>query len=521
MHPTESVGAPPIKELSSIAAENNPDRVAFADGVDGQEVTWAEFDRRSDRAADAFSDHVSPGDRVAFVCESSVDHVTLWNGALKAGCIVSNLHAQASPETLRYCIDELEPRVLVVDRAFSERIEDRVYHDIATDLDAVVGIGGASAPYEASMAAFLEDRAARAPDVDVDEDDVAAVIWTSGTTGRPKGWCHTNRAFCARGMKLATVKGFSRLSRRLQVLTPSFAAWYSGTAPAMITNAATYFLRTWDPEAFLRLVDEKDQTLATLVPTMWREVVHHERYDEYDLDSLERITAAGEPLDVGTLELLREHVCEDVTNAYGATESLGTAIRNEELEGDRIESVGKPLPGTRLRVVEVDGPPDETRPPGEVGEIIVKAEDVAVRAWGDTAGTESVIRDGWWYSGDLGYKDEQGFLYLTGRKDFVIMSKGLKVYPEPVEERLNGHPDVVECAVVGVDDVEYGEKVTAIVQRSDPELTADDLDEWCLEGDSLARYERPREYHFVAGSLPRTATGKIDRVAAREYANPQ
>ena len=516
MFTTATDGSPAVKDLSRIAAENNPNRVAFGDGVDGKELTWAEFDEASNRAADAFRDHVAQGDRVALVCEASVDHVTLWNGALKAGCVVSNLHARASPETLRYCLDELRPRVLVVDEEFSELVAERVIDEITTDLDAVVTTGEPGADYEQPMDAFLEGRDAGEPDVRVGEDDVAAVVWTSGTTGRPKGWCLTNRAFCSRGMKLAVVKGFGRDSRRLQVLTPSFAAWYSGTAPAMITNASTYFLRTWDPEEYLRVIDEKEQTLATLVPTMWRELINHERFEEYDLSSLEGITAAGESLDATTIERLREHVCEVVTNAYAATEVLGTSISNAELEGDRIESVGKPLPGTHVRVVEEGGRPDDVLPPGEVGEIVVKGEDRAVWAWGDTAVTEETFRAGWWYSGDLGYKDEDGYLFLEGRKDFMILSKGVKVYPPPIEERLNAHPGVEEAAVVGVEDEEYGEKVTAIVHRSDRELTAEALDEWCLGSDQLARYERPREYRFVDRSLPKTSTGKLDRVAATD-----
>ncbi|MFB6354274.1 MAG: class I adenylate-forming enzyme family protein [Halobacteriales archaeon] len=505
---------PPVKDLSRIAAENNPDAVAFADGADGETVTWSAFDERSSRAANALRQYVGQGDRVAFLCESSVDFVTLWNGALKAGCIVSNLHAGASPETLRYDIDELRPRVLVVDAEHAELVENHLDDEVSTALDAVVTVGPTRAEDERSMDGFLDGHAADEPDVRVDADDVMAVLWTSGTTGRPKGWCLTNRGFYERGMKLATAKGYTRHSGRIQGLTPAFAAWYSGTAPAMVTNASTYFLRTWDPAAFLRVIDERAPTHATLVPTMWRELVNLEGFRDYDLSSLERVTAAGEPLDASILELLREHVCERVTNAYAATEVLGTTITNEELEGDHVESVGKPLPGTELRVVEEGGPPDAEKPPGAVGEIIVKGSDAVVWAWGDTAQTDAVFEDGWWYSDDLGYKDEEGFLFLSGRKDFMILSKGIKVYPPPIEERLNAHPGVAESAVIGVEDEEYGEKVTAIVNRADPDLTADDLEQWCLESEALARYERPRAYHFVDEPLPRTVTGKTDREAA-------
>ncbi|WP_144906434.1 class I adenylate-forming enzyme family protein [Halobellus captivus] len=510
--PTTAHGElPSLRELSEIAAENNPHGEAFADGVNGASVSWSEFDAASTRAANALRTHVGPGDRVVFLCEASVDHVTVWNGALKAGCVVSNLHVRSSPETMRYCIDKLRPRVLVVDEAFSSFFEERVRDGLTTTLDAVVTIGEPQARYEKSLDSFSEGQSTTKPDVPTSEDDVVAVIWTSGTTGRPKGWCLTSRAAIVRGVKLMGALNISRTTRRVQVLSPSFAAWFTGTVPSMLTNSATCFLREWDPETYLRAIDEREQTMATLVPTMWREVLDTESFESYDLGSLERITAAGERLDPTTLERLQEQVCERVYNAYAATEVMATSISAKEMDTARIGSVGKPAIGTRVRVIEEGGAPADEKPPGEAGEIIVAAPDTPVWAWEDTERTETTFRDGWWYSGDLGYTDEEGFLFLEGRRDFMILSKGIKVYPVPIEERLNAHPRVTEAAVIGVEDEEYGERVTAVVHRSNPNLTADDLDEWCLESDSLARFERPRAYSFVDGPLPRTATNKLDR----------
>ncbi|SDX64196.1 class I adenylate-forming enzyme family protein [Halobellus clavatus] len=515
MHTTARVDLPSLRELSSLAAESNPSGEAFADGVDGRSITWDAFDERSARAANALREHVGQGDRVAFVCEGSVDHVTLWNGGLKAGCLVSNLHVRSSPETMRDCIDRLRPRVVVLDEEFSEFFEERVYGDITTDLDAVITTGDPRADYETSIESALAGQPATEPDVRSREEDLVSVVWTSGTTGQPKGWCLSNRAAVLRGVKLMGALNISRTTRRVQVLSPSFAAWFTGTVPAMLTASATCFLRTWDPETYLRVIDEREQTMATLVPTMWREVLDLDAFGAYDLGSLERITAAGEQLDATTLERLRDHVCERVYNAYAATEMMVTSISEREMDDERIGSVGKPAVGTQVRIVPEGGPPDAEQPPGEVGEVIVKGPDCPLWAWGDTETTEAAFEDGWWYSGDLGYKDDEGYLFLEGRSDFVILSKGIKISPVPIEERLDAHPDVEASAVVGVDDEEYGEKVTAVVHRGDPELTAAELDEWCLESDELARYERPRAYHFRDEPLPRTATNKLDRQGAR------
>lgn len=516
MHHTSTVEVPAVKDLSSIAAKNNPDKTAFGNGLNGQRVTWREFDDKSKQAANAFQNHLAQGDRVALLCENSLKHTTLWNGALKAGCIVSNLHVRASPNTLKHCIDTLRPRALVVDKQTAEFFEDRVREKILTDLDIIVNTHESQAEYEQSFESFITDEPATDPDVRIQEDDTAVVMWTSGTTGKPKGWCHTNRALYLRGTTVVDVLEVNRSTRQPHVFTPSFAAWYSVMLPALVSGATTFFLNPWEPRDYLRLIDEQKLTTALLVPTMWREILNLESFDEYDVSSLEAITSAGEVLDATTLQRLRENVCEVVKNSYAATEAYSTVMTNDELEGNRIESVGKPVPGVQIRIVDRDGTYNDVKPQGEVGEIVVKAPDCPVWAWGRTAKTEEVFEDGWWYSGDLGYRDEDGFLYLEGRDDFLIMSKGIKVYPTPVEERLNAHPGVNESAVVGVEDEEYGEKVTAYVYASNPDLTVEDLDEWCLESDELARMERPRTYHFVKEPLPRTSTGKLDRISTKQ-----
>ena len=516
MHHTSTVEVPPIKDLSRIAAENNPNKVAFGNGVDGETMTWSEFDRRSNQAANAFREHVGQGDRIALLCENSLEHTVLWNGGLKAGCTVSNLHVRASPNTLEHVIDSYRPRVLVVDEDTSEFFEERLREKIDTDLDVIVNVGEGQTDYEESFEPFLEGHSTTEPDVRVREEDTAVVMWTSGTTGEPKGWCHTNRGLYFRANALVSVYELNRPARQPHVFTPSFAAWYSVVLPALVSGATTYFLSSWDPETYLEMIDEHGLTSALLVPTMWREILNLDSFDEYDLSSLSGIMSAGEVLNATTLRRLRENVCEVVKNSYAATEAYATVMENPELTEDRVESVGKPVPGVEIRIVDEDGTYEDVKPTGEVGELAVRAPDCPVWAWERTEKTEDVFEDGWWYSGDLGYKDEEGFIYLEGRTDLMILSKGIKVYPAPVEERLNAHPDVNESAVVGVEDDEYGEKVVAYIYPDDPDLTADELDEWCLASDELARMERPREYRFVDESLPRTSTGKLDRLSAKD-----
>ncbi|WP_049986334.1 class I adenylate-forming enzyme family protein [Halobellus rufus] len=512
------VTLPAVRELSSNAAETNPNRVAFGNGSAGREVTWSEFDAESNRAANGLRAHVKQGDRIAYLTEASVEQTTLWNAGLKAGCIVSNLHVRGSPESVRSCIESLRPRVLVVDEERSAFVEEHVRGAVDTDLAAVVTTGEPQTEYERSLSSLTDGQPADEPDVTSAPDDVAVVMWTSGTTGKPKGWCHTNRSLVHRAMKLAHKKGTTRLTRVSNFFTPSFAAWYSTTLPTMLANGSSYYVKQWSPEAYVELVEERSITSSNLVPTMWREVLRLPDLDEYDLSSLVTVESGGETLTTTTLEQLQEHISPSVSQSYAATEICGTYIDAEEMEGDRIDSVGKPLLGVQVRVVERGGSPEDVLEPGEVGEIIVKSSDAAVWVWEDSEKTRESFEDGWWYSGDLGYQDADGYLFIEGRDDNMILSKGIKVFPTPVEERLNAHPDVVESAVFGVEDDEYGERVTAAVHTADADLTEEDLDEWCLQSESLSRYERPRAYHFYRDTLPRTASDKLDRAAIKARA---
>ena len=520
--PRMSVDLPTLGELPTIAAENNPNALAFADAgakIDatsdadsdgegnGESVTWAGFEERSLVAADAFQTHVRQGDRVAFLADSSVETTTLWSGALKAGAVVSYVHTKAAPETVRPSIDELRPEVLVVGAEFADFFAETVWPDLEAEPHVVVCDGAARGDAE-PLDSFLAGAAPVAPDVAVSADDIAVVAWTSGTTGDPKGWCHTHRSIVLKGLSRKTGRG----TRQLSSASTSFMAWYGHVVPNAIAGGSVVFLPDWTPTAWAEAVEAFDVTRAGMVPTMWRSILDLD-LSRYDLSTLETATFVGEKMDRTTLNRLREQVCENVVNAYSSTEFTISTNTVEEMEGERIESVGKPADGTRVRIVEPGGEPEDTVPRGETGEILVKGADCPVWAWGRSDLLDEEFTDGWWHSGDLGYRDEDGYLFLKGRADFMIKSKGVKVFPGPIEECLNAHPEVDEAAVVGVEDETYGQKVTAVVTRGDDAVDSVDLDEWCLDSDEVARFERPREYVFVEDGLPRTPSRKLDRRA--------
>ncbi len=502
---------PAVKDLTTHNARTSPDDLAFEDPT--ERVTWAEFDRRSRRAANGFARYVGVGDRVAYFCESSVQHAILFNGAMKAGAVVTNLHTSIAPRNLRHCLTSITPKVVVVDADLASDFFGDVDREALASVAAIVTVGESESERTVGLDAFLDGAGTDAPDVLVEEDDLVVIGWTSGSTGRPKGWCHTNRTMYLKGMELGSRGGFDRTGQALLVNKPSFLAWFSLFTKAVLGGEATYYLPDWDARRWLELVEDKGITQTSLVPTMWREVLD-EDHGAFDLSSLRSINSTGEKLSPSTLEALRTHICGNVNQSYGSTEIHSTVLYNDELTEERIESVGKPQAGTQVRVIEPDGELDEELPAGETGEIVVKAPDAPAWVWGDTEKTHRQLRDGWWYSGDLGYKDEDGFLYIEGRADFMIKSMGVKIVPAPIEATLNDHPAVENAIVVGIPDEEYGQKVTAIV-RTVEDVDQQALDEWCLESDAVADHARPREYHFV-DEIKRTPSGKLDRIRTVE-----
>ena len=499
---------PPLKELIRQNAEKSAEAIAFEDP--SERITWSDLDERSSRAANAFREYAGRADRIAFFCDASVTHTILVAGALKAGAIFTNLHTDTSPRNLRWCIEDIRPSVIVVGEGYTDSFASAITEETLQSVDAVVTLTEPTHDHEIGLEEFLANQGTTRSDVLVEEDDIAVIGWTSGSTGKPKGWCHTNRTMFLKGLELGSRPGFDRTGTMLVVNKPSFLVWFSLFTKAALGCESTYYLPEWDPAEWLRLVEEKEITQSTLVPTMWRGVLDAD-HESADLSSLKSITSTGEKLNPSTLRRLRNHICGTVSQTYGSTEIHSTVLYNEELTEERIDSVGKPQAGTELRVIEEGGNPTDRKQPNETGEIIVKSADAPAWVWGNTEKTHDEFRDGWWYSGDLGYLDDDGFLYIEGRADFMIKSKGVKIIPAPIEGALNDHPSVENAIVVGVIDEEYGQKVTAIVRKADQSVTADDLDEWCLEHDAVANHERPRAYHFVS-EIDRTPSGKLDRL---------
>jgi len=514
-----------VREMLNRAARWFPKNEAAVDEI--SRLSYAELLDKARRCAALYHDlGVRKGDRVALLLYPSAVHCIAYFAAVELGAIPVALHVRESPETLSAVTKRLAPRVLVYDEAVEET---------ALRLSEICStITGKVRAYSAATRHKSHDRLSPAftiPDdldgysadlepMPVYEHDPVTIVLSSGTTGIPKGIVHTNRTFMesARG-GVYWWNGIKHSDAILNTLTTSFIGWYNLSLPFFNVGAKNVFLGRWDAKEILDALEREKVTKVLFVPTMWRMLLR-EGVEGYDLSSIQIASFAGEVMDPTTLQRIREQVCSRVVNIYATTEtgslSAGTVLFEEDMTPERLPSVGKPLLNSDLRVIEPGGTAKDELPRGEAGEVIIRGPSVASSVWDDPATAERIFdgSDPWWHSGDRGYLDEEGFLFLEGRIDDMIISGGINVNPARVEEVLLSHPDVAECAVIGVPDPEWGQRIRAYLVPKRKDLSTEDLDRFLRES-PLSNYQRPRSYVFT-DQLPRTASGKLSRKLLRE-----
>ena len=495
---------------------------------DGRRISYAENLRNVASVAAALRDGygVAPGDRVAILAANCPEWITAFWASVSLGAIAVGLNGWWVRDEILYGLDDCEPKVLIGDAKRLARIAGaRLPHEIAV------------VPIESEFAKLLaHDRSAALPATPIAEDDAATILYTSGTTGRPKGAVNTHRGIVGlvrlqvfHGVRLM-MKAAADAAARGQSLvgaprprpcnlvnTPLFHV--SGLYAGAVTSLANGLKTVWttgrfDPERVLQLIEREKVTAWGPMGTMLHRVMEHPGFERHDLSSLTSLGSGGAPLAPALLARMRErfpNASRSLGFGYGLTEStaVATIISGEEL-AVRPDSVGRALPGVDI---EIRDPAGRVLPEGQEGEIFLRGVLVMREYWRKPKETAETIGPGRWLrTGDVG-RLEDGYLYINSRRRDLILRGAENVYPVEIEHCLELHPSVREAAVVGVDHAELGQEVKAIVvpvesaQDADPQTLADELSRW-VEG-RLAYFKVPAHWQFRRDPLPRNATGKI------------
>ena len=465
---------------------------------------WA----RSQRLAAGLAElGVAPGDRVV-VCMANCPEVSIAYQALwLAGAVVTPATFLLPAPDLRHVIANAEAGAVITTPEFVDKVTEAT--DGLAHVRFVICTEAASRDGVLELAEL--ERGDPRPIVPRSDDDLAALLYTGGTTGRAKGvmLSHANLYFSGgQAHDAAHVRG---VNRQLTTLPLSHAYGLLVTIAGMHNDerGLNVLLRWFDPATYLALIAEHGLQLSAVVPTMLQ-ILLGMPLEDYDLSTLRWLSSGGAPLAPEVeQEFCRRVPSVSIRQGYGLTESAALISTNPTGAVKR-GSVGRPVPGTEVEIRDDNGHP---LPPGEAGEVCARSPGIMQGYWRAPEATSEAIEDGWLHTGDIGYLDAEGYLFIVDRKKDLIIRGGFNVYPRDVEDALVQHPAVQMAAVVGRPSERHGEEVVASVSlAAGAEITAEELVEWARE--HIGGYKYPREVYLV-DAIPLTPVGKIDRKAVR------
>jgi long-chain acyl-CoA synthetase len=559
-------------DIASIfvqAAERYPDHTALI--FENRRWTYREWHARVRRFAQGLADlGVRPSDRVAFYVTTSENSVTTYFACQILGAVAVPLNFRLAAGEAVAVLQDSGARVLVYGRYLTPNVLDvqkrvRSVHDFICCAYDIANVPPGHHHFDTIAEETADDQRARPVPA---SSHLSALVYTSGTTGRPKGVMHTHINDVAIAMNCVMEYGLRHTDVALHI-APLYhvGGMQAFFIPHMMVGGTNVVLGYYDAVKTLETIQAERITTLFAVPTQIQEMLHHRQFPDYDVSSLRMITTGGAAIAAATMERVIREFCPNIFNGYGMTEASLTLLLHPEHAMSHLGSCGKPTLITTCRVIRAAGPPqgancapsggsaaaqpqawgdviraaaqpqawgdviraaaqpqawgdhiqrraeddaspDELAPAGAIGQLIVRGPQVMRGYWNNPVETARKLRDGWLYTGDLVSQDDDGFFFFRGRVDDLIVSGGENIYPREVEEVLYRCPGVEEAAVVGVPDEKWGSVVTAFIVPEAPGLDAATIDAFCRSSPDLAAFKRPRRIVFV-DSLPTNPSGKV------------
>jgi len=499
------------------AVERWPDEVAII--FRGEETNYRELGLRSDALAWALRDlGLRPGDRVAVMAPNCLEWSNCYFGIGKAGLVLVPINVLFKEDEAHYILENSGARAIVVYEAFEPLVE--AIQSRLPDLEHVIVLGEAKSAKAHNYAELLKrgfgvvtaDPGAVAFKAQVKDEDLLSILYTSGTTGRPKGAMLTHRNVtwdaeaCSKALPvthedvwLCALPMFHTYAETTMIMLPAFV------------GSKVVIAERFIPDTIMRLIEEHKVTTFPGVPAMYATFLQVPREGRASLDSLKFAVSGGAPMPVETLHAFEKEFDLVVLEGDGPTECSPVTSVNPWDRERKPGSVGLPLPGVEIKIFDDK---DNEVPTNEVGEIVVRGQNVMKGYWKMPEATAEALKGGWMHTGDLGKIDEDGYVYILDRKKDMVLVGGLNVYPREVEEVLYAHPAVLQAAVIGVADRLRGEAVKAfIVPRPGMQVSERDIRAWCRQ--RLAVFKVPRLVEFRS-ELPMSNTGKVLKRELRE-----
>ena len=500
-------------------AASHPDKEAIVEyGEHGiRRMTWGEFDATINRLANALHQRgVTGGKRVAVMLPNCTEYLVVQQALARLGGTAVQIGYRLKPAEIAYILENSEPTATIVHAEYLTAMRDA--RKLANRNDPMLSVGGTSPPqhdvddWERALAAANPDVPPRIRE----GDGGGVIVYTSGTTGKPKG---ANRSWKKTGFESVgdmILQMQVRADDRHLVVCPLYHSAAPAFVAVMMSLGATVVLQNhFDPEQCLQIIEKERITCSMMVPTMLIRLaaLPPEVVAKYSTRTLRWVMSAAAPLSTEAARRFMETFGPVLWNFYGSTETGLVTLAGPGDHVTRPGTIGKAMRGNEIRLLDDAG---RAVAQGQVGELYARNSTLMSGYHGNAAATNEAQREGFYSVGDIGRVDRDGYYYLESRKHDMVISGGVNIYPREIEDHLSTHPKILEAAVVGVPDPEWGETLRAfIVLRNGEQLDEKSVVEYCRE--ALADYKRPRKVTFLA-ELPRNPTGKILKHELRELA---
>jgi long-chain acyl-CoA synthetase len=477
----------------SAARDASADALRLGDAA----VTYGELDDRSARLATLLREHgLEPGDRVGVMLPNVPEFPIAYYGALRAGGIVVPMNVLLKRREIAFYLEDSGAKILLAWHGFLDEARD------GADDAGVELIGVEPEDFAATLGA-LEPTTDLA---EVDAEDTAVILYTSGTTGKPKGAELSHRNLDENSEIISRTTLLISAGDVVLGALPLFHTFGQTVAmnASMRVGATLTLVPKFDPGEALATIERDGVTHFYGVPTMYGALLHHPEREKFDASTLRLCKTGGASMPVEVLHGFEDAFGTELIEGYGLSETSPVASSGHPGQVRKPGSIGTPIEKVEMRIVDEEG---AEVPRGDVGEIVIRGHNIMKGYWGRPEATAEAIRDGWFHSGDLGREDEDGFFFVVDRKKDMIIRGGYNVYPREVEELLYEHPQIREAAVLGVPHPEWGEEVgAAVVLEPGEEVAPEEISAWVRE--RIAAYKYPRVVWFL-DELPKGPTGKI------------